>query len=101
MQGSTLRRTAGGLAAATLLALPTAAAARPVPGDPPQVRSAALLGELPEEVQAPVTHAGSGGSAFHWDDAAIGAAGTLALAAAGIAATGATRRRRTGGPVLG
>ncbi len=43
----------------------------------------------------------SSGSSFQWDDAGIGAAGTIVLIAAGAGTVGVMRRRRPHRPVVG
>jgi hypothetical protein len=74
--------------------LPTAAQAR-LDLNPP-LRDSWQAVSAP--VSLPVTQPSAGsGSGFEWGDAAIGAAGAIALLAAGAGSAGALRRRRSPG----
>jgi hypothetical protein len=88
----------GGLVIAAA-GFPSAAQAR-LNLDPPP---GAVASSTAPVVSRPSVHRSepSAQSGFQWGDAGIGAAGTVALLGAGVAASGVARRRRAHGTVIG
>jgi hypothetical protein len=97
LKGNLIKRALTGGLVIAAVGFPSAAQARfnlnPVPfaGSSPPVASSPSVQQTESSTQ----------SGFQWGDAAIGAAGTVVLLGAGVAASGATRRRRTQRTVVG
>jgi hypothetical protein len=90
------RSLTGGVVIASL-GLPAAAQAVVMASDP-----GGTVSSPPAQVAgAPSAQPTGGQSEFQWGDAGVGAAGTVVLLGAGVAAAGVARRRRTHRAIVG